>query len=228
MHRIRPTARRFLSAAAMLALILAIGAAGPDPVARATGEHDQQTQTKFFVPWLPDGTLNPAVTVTARNEFMGNPNFPSDCQSGAVSTQRPDAWRCGTADPCFSPTLFSATTVACGRAPWSNEVVLLTLSRPLPSPEQCSMMENSCPRQLDLNSPPWALELANGARCSIFAGTISSQAGLSLLYGCEDGGFVGIADRDAPFDTSQPQWRAFYAPKDGTVIEQVGILVVWR
>jgi hypothetical protein len=223
-----PAGRSALSlAAVLLAVLTAVLVSTPAGVARADDD-PPPTQTKFFVPWLPNGTLNPSITVTARETLMGNPNLPSDCQAGSISTQRPDAWRCVTADPCFSPTPFSATEVACATAPWANEVVLLTLSRPLPSPGQCSATPTDCPRQLDLNSPPWAVELANGARCRIFTGTISSLGGLALLYGCEDGGLVGVADRDAPFDTTLPQWRAFYLPKDGTVIEQVGVLTVWR
>lgn len=196
--------------------------------ATAVAQTPAPTEIKLFAPWLPNGMLNPAITVTAREMFMGNPNLPSDCQAGAISTQRPDAWRCGTADPCFAPTPFSAREVACATNPAANEVVLLTLSRPLPGPEQCSAMANSCPRALDLDSTPWVLELANGATCRTFTGTISSVGGLGLVYGCDDGGSVGVADRNAPFDKSLPQWRAFYLPRNGTAVVQVGVLVAWH
>ncbi|MGH2585833.1 MAG: hypothetical protein ACRDJE_13050 [Dehalococcoidia bacterium] len=214
---------------ALVAVVAVALALGPDRAARAqeAGSGPPATQVKLFAPWLPNMTLNPNITVTRREMFMGNPNLPSDCQSGSISTERPDAWRCGTADPCFSPTPFSAMEVACATAPWSNEVVLLTLSRPLPGPSECQAMPSSCPRQLNLESPPWALELANGARCTAFTGTISSVAGLGLVYGCDNGGFVGVANRDAPFDKSLPLWRAFYLPKDGTAVEQVDVLTAW-
>ena len=212
---------------AVIALAVALLAFGSERTA-ARAQAPAPTEIKLFTPWLPNGTLNPAITVRSREMFMGNPNLPSDCQSGAITTQRPDAWRCGTADPCFAPTPFSAQEVACVTDPWSNDVTLLALSRPLPGPDECRSTPTACPRQLDLDSPPWVLELANGARCRAATGTISSVAGLGLAYFCDDGGAVGIADRDAPFDKSLPQWRAFYLPKDGTAVVQVGVLVVWR
>jgi hypothetical protein len=196
-------------------------------VAQPAGDGQTATEVKLFAPWMPNGMLNPGVTVTGREMFEGNPNLASDCQSGSISTQRPDAWRCGTADPCFSASPFSATEVACATAPWNGSVVLLTLSRPLPGPDACMAMPTNCPRPLSLSNPPWALELANGAKCTAFTGTISSVAGLGLVYGCDDGGSVGVANRNAPFDTSQPQWRAFYLARDAFVVEQVGVLTVW-
>jgi hypothetical protein len=214
---------------ALLAVILLAFAASPrpEPALAQASDGPQATEIKLFVPWLPNGTLNPSVTVRGREMFTGNPNLASDCQSGSISTQRPDAWRCGTADPCFAPTLFSATEVACSIAPWDNDAVILMLSRPLPGPEQCRMTPTDCPRQLDLDSLPWAVELANGARCRAFTGTISEAAGLSLTHFCEGGGSMGIPSRDAPFDKTLPLWRAFYLPENGTVIEQVDVLVVW-
>src|SRR3712207_1107294 len=161
-------------ASALLAVMLLVAVAAasrPDRAAAQPLDYPRATEVKLFVPWMPNGRLNPPVTVTGREMFMGNPNLESDCQTGSISTQRPDAWRCGTADPCFAPTLFSATEVACATAPWNNEVVVLTLGRPLPGPEQCSAAPTNCPRELDLDSPPWALELANGARCRAFTGT---------------------------------------------------------
>jgi hypothetical protein len=219
--------RPLLLAVALAALA---GLASVDAVVRA-GDDDgpERTQVKIYTPWLPNGMLNPAVTVRMTTpNFEGNPNLPSPCQSGSISTQRPDAWRCVTADPCFSPTPYSATQVACSNSPWSNEVVLLQLSRPLPGPQECSMMPRDCPPDdVNLNSPPWALELANGAQCTKFTGTISSLGGLGLVYGCNDGGSVGIANEMMPFDTSDPLWHAFYLPMGGTAFEQVAITVAW-
>src|SRR3954449_2249291 len=60
---------------------------------------DAATEIKIFVPISPDGTLNPALSVRSRDSFPP----PFTCQAGSITTQRPDAWRCGTDDPCFSP-----------------------------------------------------------------------------------------------------------------------------
>ena len=221
--------RSLVVIAAAAAFAFGVGANGrvgetfarPAPVQSAT-------QVKIFTPWLPNGMLNPAITVRTTEMFMSNPNLPGDCLSAAITTQRPDAWRCETADPCFSPFPYSATEVACASAPWSNEVVLLMLSRPLPGPELCNAMPHYCPPQaLNLGSPPWALELVNGAQCTKLTGTISSLGGLALVYGCTDGGSVGIASQMSPFDISQPLWRAFYLPQQGTAFEQAAVLTAW-
>ncbi len=205
---------------ALLGGVLFLSAAGAGPTVHADHDHPDATQVKFFVPWMTNGMLNPALTVRARNPFEG-------CQTGAITTQRPDAWRCGTADPCFAPPFGDRTVVACAGAPWRSEVSLLTLSRPLPSPEQCRMTPNECPRDLDLTSQPWAVELANGAKCTAFTGTRSVVAGMIIAYGCDDGGSMAAAN-EATFDKTLPVWRAFYLAGDGFVVEQVDVLVVWR
>ena len=62
----------------------------------------------------------------------------------------------------------------------------------------------------------------------MFTGTVSGLAGLTLLYGCTDGGSVGIANREQPFNEALPLWRAAYLPPHGTAFEQVGVLVAWH
>lgn len=90
------------------------------------------------------------------------------------------------------------------------------------------MQPATCPRPVSLAGQPWAVELANGVRCTHLTGTIPTQAGLGLVYACEGGGSIGVVDGEQPFDASLPQWRAFYLPENGVTIAQVGILVVWR
>lgn len=218
---------RTLRGVVLLLSLVALAAAIPGEAARADHEPSAATQIKLFVPWLPNSTLNPGVTVTGREMFMGNPNLPSDCQTGSITTQRPDAWRCGTADPCFAPPFGDRTVVACARAPWLGEVTLLTLSRPLPSPEQCRMTPTECPRDLDLTNQPWAIELANGARCTAFTGTRAFVAGMIITHGCDDGGSIASPGPQLTLDKTLPRWRAFYLPRDGFVIEQVDALVIW-
>ena len=204
----------------LLSAVLFLSAAGAGPAVHADHDHPDATQVKFFVPWMTNGMLNPALTVRARNPFEG-------CQTGAITTQRPDAWRCGTADPCFAYLFGDRMQVACSSAPWSNEVVVLLLDRPLPEPDECRMMPTMCPRPLDLDSPPWAVELANGAKCTAFTGTRSVVAGMIIAYGCDNGGSIAAAN-EATFDKTLPVWRAFYLAGDGFVVEQVDVLVVWR
>lgn len=215
-----------LLAATILGLMLALTFAPGRSVHAQDGSSPRATQTKFFVPWQGN-MLNPALTVRSRENFMGNPILSSDCQAGAITTERPDAWRCGTADPCFAPFFGDRTTVACSSAPWSGEVVVLTLSRPLPTAEQCSATPTECPRPLDLTSPPWAVELANGAKCTALTGTRTPVAGMITAYGCDDGGGIAAPD-EATFDKTLPLWRAFYMARDAYTIEQVEVLTVWR
>src|SRR5262245_21250772 len=81
------------------------------------------TQVKVFAPWGPGlmPQLNPNVTVTARETLEGNPSINgASCQSGAITTSRPDAWRCVTADPCFTPSLIGGDQIFCSTTPWSG------------------------------------------------------------------------------------------------------------
>lgn len=209
--------RRALVLGAILVAMLALGFRGGTLGAQ---QLPAATEVKIFVPFTPGGELNPSLRV------RGTETVPR-CQAGAITTTRPDAWRCITADPCFVPQ-FAADqmTLACVTAPWSGEVMLLTVQTPLRSSEEC-MMPPLCRQQLNLDRAPWALELANGARCTLFTGTIPSLAGIGLTYGCADPtGTAGGATRGV-VDRSQPVWRIFFLPEGGYVMEQVDVLVAW-
>ena len=187
------------------------------------------TEIKIFAPWQPDGTLNPQLQVSSRDSF---PDL--SCQSQAISTARPDAWRCGTDDPCFVP--YPATpegspvTLACAnRGPWSGSVQLLTVNSPLRSADACQTAPR-CREQLDLSTNPWALELANGVRCTLMTGTISTVAGVGMAYGCanQDGTPAGSAGSPTQgLDRSQPVWQVFYQGPSDYVVTQTAVLVAW-
>ncbi len=216
--------------AVVLATLLVVGLVRNEQGARAAPLEDgpPRTALRLFVPWLPDGTLNPALTVRTRLTLEGNPFTQTSCQSHSLATTRPDAWRCVTADPCFEPPLGRGdyTVVACSNGPWLNEVVLLDLRYPLPDPQVCREMAG-CRPPLDLSRPPWALELANGARCTPLLGASWFVAGLRANWACatadDQGHGVVIGDLDRGHDL----WRAFYLPEDGYVAEQVDVLAAW-
>ncbi len=207
-------------------LICTLSLGLPPPVLQAQ-EARATTQIKFFLPWQPDGTLNPALQVQGRERFPP----PFGCQSGGAG-QRPDSWRCGTADPCYaSPPFAAQTTVACATSPWSSEVVLLELQTPLRTVEECRTPP-LCRLPVDLTSPPWALELANGARCTQFGGTLPIVEAMRFLYGCgrADGSPAGLAGGPTAtdeVDRSQPLWRVFFLGEGSYVIEQVAVPVAW-
>jgi hypothetical protein len=66
---------------------------------------------------------------------------------------------------------------------------------------------------------PWALVLANGARCQMVTGATGAVAGMRLNYGCSSKGWVlGTVDRSA-----EP-WIVFYsANPDGADYTKVAV-----
>ena len=203
---------------AILAVVLLGGQSQPVLAQAATSA----PQIKVFVPWLPDGTLNPSLTVS------GQVTVP-ECQVGSILSTRPDAWRCGTADPCFAPFPFvppgqENMLVCAGSGPWSGQVVMLTVQTPLASTGDCRKSGN-CRQPIDLTQTPWAIELGNGVRCVKGGGTAAIVAGLGLPYGCAqtDGTPAGLAGPD-PTD---PNSVLYLAPGDDAIVE-VPISVAWH
>jgi hypothetical protein len=187
------------------------------------------TQIKLFAPFASDGKLNDSLQVRSQDSFPP----PFQCQVGSIATIRPDAWRCGTDDPCFAPPFAGLNdqpvTLACANAPWSGSVQLLTLQTPLMTPSDCSG-GMACRQPLDLAANPWAVELANGVRCTLFTGTISSIGGVGMVYGCSnpDGTPAGLAGTAKQgLDRSQPLWRVFYQAPGDYVLQQVDVLTAW-
>ena len=111
------------------------------------------TQVKLMTPFHA-GYLGIGFAATSRGS--------GECfaRSAAVPA-RPDAWRCTIAnaihDPCFQNILGDASVLACPEPPWTANIALLTLNRPLPK-------EDFAKAALK-DTLPWALEMANG-HCS--------------------------------------------------------------
>lgn len=219
---------RLIAVAAALLILLAWSGGAARAGVPSGDDGGGRTAIKVFVPWQRDGTLNPALTVSARETLEGNPNTQTSCQVASLATTRPDAWRCVTADPCFEPPLGRGDlrVVACSNGPWLDQVVILDLAYPLPTPQECRAIAH-CRPNLDLTRPPWALELANGARCLPYLGTSDFIAGVRANYYCldADGTQQGVAVGE--IDRSDPTWRIFYLPDGGDVMAQAGILVAW-
>src|SRR5438876_463774 len=161
---------------ARILLLAVIGASTLMAQPRATRAQQAAaaaTEVKIFVPLSTDGTLNPSLQVRSRDSFPG-----LQCQAGSISTTRPDAWRCGTDDPCFAAPLSDPAnvpvTLACAAGgPWGGSVQLLTVQTPLRGFDDCKSPP-TCRQPLDLATNPWAIELSNGVRCTLLTGTISS------------------------------------------------------
>jgi hypothetical protein len=69
---------------------------------------------------------------------------------------------------------------------------------------------------------PWALELANGDRCTLLHGTLTVMAGQTAHYGCEGGGAVF-----GEVNHSQPVWTANYLAEGDVASDLVEVVTAW-
>ena len=69
---------------------------------------------------------------------------------------------------------------------------------------------------------PWALELANGDRCTLQHGTLYQLAGQIVYYGCEQKGAVlGVVDH------GQPVWTVNYLADGDVASSLVEVTAAW-
>lgn len=189
-------------------LIIALAAVLTSAVAQ-----DAPNATTIRV-FTPVGAAGLAGDLNSTHELSGS------CFVTSVATsERPDAWRCSAGnailDPCFQNFFGADDELVCAEAPFSTDVVRLKLTEPLPEP--------SSNREPDFSGLPWALELENGAQCTLFTGATASLAGLRINYGCSDGGEVA-----GPVDRSLSAWRVFYRADDaGSSLDQVKVVTAW-
>jgi len=165
--------------------------------------------------WFRGGQPAPSLRIT--EDVAGH------CVSSARSTPRADAWRCFAdehfIDPCFSATSRSRV-VLCPLDPWSRNVRLVELTRPLP---------RAIRRPLRTYAP-WGIRTTNAKQCVIaVSGASLRLAGQRVRYECAISGFlVGFAD------TRSRQWTIGYVPRfalakpDLLHPRRVGITDVWR
>ena len=224
--------RPFVPLGALLALLLVgpvvVAAQDATPAATATtGEGaagPARTDARYFLPYGPGG-LNAGLAVTANESGV--------CAHGSLATPgRPDAWDClGTddntvRDPCFADPFAAPGApheLACAAAPWAADVVLLRLTEPLSRAKDgapaAAGVEEADPGPWEL---PWALELANGERCTLLTGASVVLAGERLHYGCEGGGWVlGGPDR------AEAVWTVSYLAGGAVATTLVDVAVAW-
>jgi len=168
------------------------------------------TQIKLITPFH-EGHLGIGFAVTSQGS--------GKCfAESAASAGRPDAWRCSTGnailDPCFQNVMGDPKVLACPADPWSANVRMLTVMESLPASARKDLMLK--------NTMPWAIELANGQRCTLFTGATAPIAGMRINYGCP-GGYIAVGD----IDRSQSQWRTFTQGEKSVSLELTGITVAW-
>ena len=193
-----------------LSLVLGQGMNGVG-FAADTSPIGKRTQIKLMTPFGANG-LSIGLAVTEK--LNGTCFAPS-----IASSSRPDAWRCssgnGILDPCYQRILGDEKQLACPvGGPWPANVVLLTLTQPLPSEPRKEVSRDS--------TLPWAIELANGQRCTLFTGATAPVAGMRINYGCP-GGFQVVGD----IDRSHAMWRVFSQGEKSIALEQVDVAVAW-
>lgn len=193
-----------------IAVFLISSLLNPAPSAAQQIARLAATQIKLITPFHA-GYLGIGFAVRARES--------GSCfaRSAAVSG-RPDAWRCSVGnaihDPCFQNVMGDSNVLACPQTPWDANVTLLSLASPLPAEEHQNISVT--------DSLPWALELANGQRCTVFTGATAPIAGMRINYGCP-GGFVVVGD----IDRSQPVWRVFFQGEKSLSLDQADVAVAW-
>ncbi|WP_019588103.1 hypothetical protein [Deinococcus apachensis] len=169
---------------------MTLGVNSSPALAQGVAGATQATGLHIYTPFQPGGGLVIGVAVTGRTRG-------SCFATSAAAPNRPDAYRCTASnailDPCFAP-LNDQTSLACSRDPWSANAILLTRSGPLPFNARLSAADPDYAQAM-----PWALELANGQRCTRMTGATAPVAGLRINYGCPGGGVVaGGIDRTLP------------------------------
>jgi hypothetical protein len=227
---------------------VAFGRAAPVTAqdATPTAGTPARTDVRYVLPFTPEG-LNPGLTVTATEE--GICGFSSivaldrpdawDCLGANNEIY----------DPCFENPFLAPDElgeVACLDSPFTTDVVVLTLTQPLvrekdappgsgqgtgPGPSTGAgpgastgvgpgMDQGAAGVALAPWDLPWALELANGDRCTLLHGTLTRMAGQVAHYA--DGGIVlGETDR------SQPVWTVTYLAEGEIASTLVEVTAAW-
>jgi hypothetical protein len=134
------------------------------------------------------------------------------CWTSSIAAPSDHTYRCFVGnqilDPCFAAP-GAPTTVACLPDPWSPARVV-TLTGPLPAAGPVAVAR------------PWALELANGARCTAVTGVVPALDGVDLTYSC--GGSTAAGSR-GPVGGGVSTVE--YGPRSGPLV-RVAVTTVWR
>jgi hypothetical protein len=158
----------WLAGRAAAAIVVAVAVAGCSSGAvsgttmavttRTTGT--VATQVIIYEPFTRSGTVAAGIDVVARSSN-------ADCYSGAISSPRRDAFRCGTRqnllyDPCFLDPA-GPPQLACWRGPGPSQVVIVTPEHPFPQQQHHGSADTG-------GGSPWLIELSNGQYCAYDTG----------------------------------------------------------
>lgn len=179
-HRTRNSARFIRRIAGGLIVACALV-----PIFIAPSMAASKTVVTFFSPWTSSGSL--------RSDFHAIETVSGYCWTDSISTSRGDAYRCMSGnsiyDPCFTPSA-RPHAVACASNPFAKRVVLLKLTKRLPS------APTPATQWLQPHNQPWGLRLTDGDTCTFVTGATDAVDGERLNYACtnSDGWIIGQAD----------------------------------
>ncbi|HEV7203997.1 MAG TPA: hypothetical protein VGN18_05265 [Jatrophihabitans sp.] len=160
---------------------------------------------RAFTPFDPAGHLRVATGRLARGS----------CFTASAADPVAHAYRClagnDLLDPCFAdPSTQAPATVACVTDPWSPAVVV-TLTAKLPTAPP-----------LGDRTRPWALQLADGRRCTASTGTVPFVDDVALSFRCTGGVYAAVVDARAATVVVQ------YGTPSATTLQRARVSAMWR
>jgi hypothetical protein len=204
-----------------LAALLAVAVAGCGK-SSASGHHHPHSSAHSMPVGSATAAGRPATVVTKFTPYTAgdslavpvNSHAAGRCWTGSIAVPVKGAYRClvgnKIADPCFAPHHPAApNTVACVNAPWSPAEVV-ALSGPLPKVTPHGQA-----------AKPWAVQLANGARCVAATGTVQTVGDVSLNLLCSGGTAAG------GLDTSGAVWTVNYGTAASGQVTEIAVTAAW-
>lgn len=136
------------------------------------------------------------------------------CFTSSVAAIRDDAWRCTIGntlyDPCFE-LMAGGDELVCPEGPWDKRAIKLVLTENLPV---------EAGNGEEVREPPWAMELANGAKCVALAGTVETVGSVTLTFSCDVGYDAGALVRTSKV------WTVL-ASSGGRSLEKIAVRIAW-
>lgn len=166
------------------------------------------TLIKIYKAYTQEGILNPQIIVAQR--------YAANCRSQSVANPaRPDALRCLTSSLILDPCFKDGDTLACIASPWSNKATVVELASPADKQEK-----RNEPIHVKL---PWALELANGQRCTFLPGASTAVNNKRLNYACTDSHFNIIGS----VNQSEPLWKVTVYDLHRKALKEIPVTIAW-
>ena len=206
-------AHHLVSAACVAALLVAGCGSGS-----TAGTHTHRSAVRQTPLTATQQIIFTGVTASGLPSLSITQTIAGSCWEGSVAADRSDAYRCSTSgddiyDPCFALPGMGFVVCPTDGGPWDGTAIEMTLTKPLP-------VNTAADR--GTSGLPWAIELANGARCTAQTGTTNVVDGMSGEYTCSNGDYLyGKPDR------TEAIWTIYAGTPNASQIEQQRISKAW-